>query len=288
MHSWQPSSTYHPCGQAWWRAHTCYIDWTRVCEEHIGDWTNIAFGSIYFALGKLAEEGFIEQVAVEREGRRPSRSVYQITEAGQAEFLRLLREVWREVERHYCAMDVGLVFIDALPGEEIEGYLQGRIAQLESIVHHVAEHRAEQMAQPEVPALAAAVFDHGLAHFQAELDWTRDLLDMVEAGVYPCPPLARVPGARPGPTAGRGEPRRSGRTGDPGPGAGGAGADVGGSAAALHAGNDSHLAEPSGPRATLASWLRMGPSRSIQRKADSRQAHSGRMAYTLHSLGGGE
>ena len=66
----------------------------HIIEEHMGDWTNIAFGSIYFALGKLAEEGFIEQVAVEQEGRRPSRSVYQITEEGRDEFLRLLREVW--------------------------------------------------------------------------------------------------------------------------------------------------------------------------------------------------
>ena len=157
----------------------------QIIEEHMGDWTNIAFGSIYFALGKLAEEGFIEQVAIEQEGRRPSRSVYQITEAGQAEFLRLLREVWSEVERHYYAIDIGLMFTEALPREEVKGFLRERIAQLESIVRHVAEHRAEQMAQPEVPALAAAVFDHGLAHFRAELDWTRDLLDKVEAGVYP-------------------------------------------------------------------------------------------------------
>jgi DNA-binding PadR family transcriptional regulator len=157
----------------------------HIIEEHMGDWTNIAFGSIYFALGKLAEEGYIEQVAVEQEGRRPSRSVYQITEAGQAEFLRLLHEVWSDVERHYYAIDVGLAFMEALPIEEVKGYLRGRIAQLEGIVQHITEHRSEQMAQSEVPALAAAVFDHGLAHFQAELDWTRDLLDKVEEGVYP-------------------------------------------------------------------------------------------------------
>lgn len=157
----------------------------QIIEEHMGDWTNIAFGSIYYALGKLDEEDLIEQIAVEQEGRRPSRSVYQITDAGQAEFLRLLREVWGEVERHYYDIDIGLMFMGALPLEEVKGYLRGRIAQLEGILQHIAEHRAEQLAEPEVPALAAAVFDHGLAHFRAELDWTRDLLDKVEAGVYP-------------------------------------------------------------------------------------------------------
>jgi DNA-binding PadR family transcriptional regulator len=157
----------------------------QIIEEHMGDWTNIAFGSIYFALGKLAEEGFVEQVATEQEGRRPSRTIYQITEAGRAEFPRLLREVWRELERHYYTIDIGLSFMQALPVEEVKGYLQGRIAQLQSIVQHITEHRAEQMAQPEVPATAAAVFDHGLFHFQAELEWTRDLLAKVEAGIYP-------------------------------------------------------------------------------------------------------
>lgn len=157
----------------------------QIIEEHMGDWTNIAFGSIYFALNKLSEERFIEKVGTEQEGSRPSRTVYQVTEAGRAEFLRLLRAVWSEVERQYFAIDIGLAFMEALPIEEVKGYLQGRVAQLEGIIGHVTEHREEQLAQPEVPRTAAAVFDHSLAHFRAELTWTRDLLDKVERGEYP-------------------------------------------------------------------------------------------------------
>ena len=157
----------------------------QIIEEHMGDWTSIAFGSIYFALGKLADEGFIKKVATEQEGSRPSRSIYQITEAGQAEFLRLLRQVWGKIERHYFAFDVGLFFTEALPIEEITGYLRERVAQLEAIVQHVTAHRDEQLAREEVPCLAAAIFDHSLAHFQAELAWTQDLLDNVERGEYP-------------------------------------------------------------------------------------------------------
>jgi DNA-binding PadR family transcriptional regulator len=68
----------------------------QIIEEHMGDWTSIAFGSIYFALGKLSEEGLIEMAVTEKKGNRPSRSVYQITESGRSEFLRLLKEVWRD------------------------------------------------------------------------------------------------------------------------------------------------------------------------------------------------
>ncbi len=51
----------------------------HIIEEHIGDWTSIAFGSIYFASGKLSEEGLIEMVATEKAGNLPSRGIYQIT-----------------------------------------------------------------------------------------------------------------------------------------------------------------------------------------------------------------
>jgi DNA-binding PadR family transcriptional regulator len=154
----------------------------QIIEEHMGDWTNIAFGSIYFALRKLTEEGFVEKAGTEQEGSRPSRTVYQITEAGRAEFLRLLREVWREMERHYYAVDVGLAFMEALPLEEVKGYLQARVATLEAILEHLRTHQEEQLAQGEMPPAAVSIFDHSRVHFEAELAWTRGLLDKVEGG----------------------------------------------------------------------------------------------------------
>ena len=157
----------------------------HVIEDHMGDWTNIAFGSIYFALRKLAEEGFIEHVSTEQEGGRPSRTVYQITDAGQAEFERLLRGVWSSIEQQYFDIDIGMFFIGALPRDEILGYLRARAGQLEGVLAHIGIHRSEQLSRDEVPAFAAAVFDHSLAHFEAELAWTSDVLDKLERGVYP-------------------------------------------------------------------------------------------------------
>ncbi|HNT77003.1 MAG TPA: PadR family transcriptional regulator [Anaerolineae bacterium] len=156
----------------------------HIIEEHMGDWTAIAFGSIYYALDKLAGEGFVEQVGVEQEGARPARTVYQITETGRAEFLRLLREVWSAFERQYFAIDVGLAFMNALPAEEIKQYLHRRVTMLEEVLQHIQEHQAEQIANPDVPAQARAVFEHSRLHMEAELAWTRDVLQQVEQGVY--------------------------------------------------------------------------------------------------------
>jgi DNA-binding PadR family transcriptional regulator len=154
----------------------------HVIEDHMGDWTSIAFGSIYFALTKLAEEGFIEKIGTEQEGGRPSRSIYQISENGRREFERLLREVWSEPERQYFTFDIGIFFMNALPHSEVITYLQTRVAQLEEILEHIRGHRMEQISNPEVPARARVIFDHSLVHFVAELEWTRAVLDQVERG----------------------------------------------------------------------------------------------------------
>lgn len=157
----------------------------HIISEHMDDWTNIAFGSIYFALGKLAEEGFIEKIATEQEGNRPSRSIYQITDVGEAEFFRLLREIWGNLERNFFEFDIGLFFLNALPPDEIKGYLQVRVAQLEGIVQYLNQHQVEQMSKAEVPAQARAIFEHSRVHLEAELIWSRDLLTRIENGEYP-------------------------------------------------------------------------------------------------------
>jgi DNA-binding PadR family transcriptional regulator len=158
----------------------------QLIEHVMGDWTDIAFGSIYYALGKLADEGFVEKVGTEKEGRRPSRTIYQITDAGREEFLRLLREVWDSVERQTFDFDIGLSFMSALPVEEAKGYLQKRVTHLERVLQYLDAHQAEELADTDhVPThLATAVFGHHRLHLQAELDWTRELLQDVEQGVY--------------------------------------------------------------------------------------------------------
>ena len=156
----------------------------HIIEDHMGDWTSIAFGSIYYALAKLSEQGYIAKVATEQEGNRPSRSIYDITDAGRVEFMRLLRDQWQAVERPYYVFDIALFFRDALPRTEALGYLKARVAALEGVLAHLDAHQHEQADGEGLPALAGAVFEHSRVHFAAELAWTRELLRGVEAGLY--------------------------------------------------------------------------------------------------------
>ncbi|MBN1121912.1 MAG: helix-turn-helix transcriptional regulator [Anaerolineae bacterium] len=157
----------------------------QLIEGRMGDWTSIAFGSIYHALGKLADEGLIEKIATEQEGGRPSRTVYRITESGEREFMNLLRGIWQNVERVFYTIDLGLFFMNALRIDEVKGYVQQRIGHLEAVLAHLETHRAEALPAKPYAALADAIFDHSVGQYEAELAWTRELLARIENGDLP-------------------------------------------------------------------------------------------------------
>ena len=152
----------------------------QIIEEHMGDWTSIAFGSIYFALDKLSGEKFVERVATEQDGNRPSRSIYQITASGEEEFLRLLRESWQNIEREYYEIDICLFFLHRLSNAEVKGFLRARLTRLERAVAQLQLHKAEQLNQVDIPVQARAIFSHAMVHIQSEFNWTKELLAGME------------------------------------------------------------------------------------------------------------
>ena len=153
-------------------------------EKHMGDWTSIAFGSIYFALNKMAKEGLVKKAATEQEGSRPSRTIYEITESGRAEFEKLLHQVWYADDRQYYDFDIGLFFLHSLPREEVHKAMKERISGLEKTLQYLHLHEEKQFENPNVPRLAEAIFSHTAAHLQAELEWMQQVLKNLKAGIY--------------------------------------------------------------------------------------------------------
>jgi DNA-binding PadR family transcriptional regulator len=154
----------------------------HVIEEHMGDWTKIPVGSIYFALGKLADEGKIREVAVEREGKRPEKTVYEITAAGDEEFFALLRDCLGTSEKEYHEIDQALAFLDALKPREAAALFGSRVSLLEAQVLRLKKHKAERTRLASVPPSAKAIFSHSQRRLEAELAWSREVLADIEAG----------------------------------------------------------------------------------------------------------
>jgi len=150
----------------------------HIIEDHMGDWTDIKFGSIYFALSKLAEEQSVEIAEEGREGNRPSRTVYRITDKGRQEYLRLLRELWISDDRTLYAFDVGLFFIKSLPKEEVARYLEERIKRADESLVYLRQHGEQMQSNPYIQA--RAIVNHSLRHMEAERSWLAEVYEQLD------------------------------------------------------------------------------------------------------------
>jgi DNA-binding PadR family transcriptional regulator len=148
----------------------------HIIEDHMGDWTDIKFGSIYFALSKLTEAGDLEIIAETRTGKRPAKTVYQITPKGKTEFFRLLKQLWSEHKQTYYPLDIALFFMDNLDRAEVDQYLQNRIQIVKDQLDKLKRHREEHRRNSAVPKQAFAIINHSCYHLESEYNWLQELL----------------------------------------------------------------------------------------------------------------
>ena len=76
-------------------------------------YTDLKKSTTYFVLDKLEKEGYVSH-EIEREGKRPERRVYEITQKGKVRFYELLRECISGYAPIHLTDDIGVAFIDLL------------------------------------------------------------------------------------------------------------------------------------------------------------------------------
>src|ERR671926_887891 len=94
----------------------------------------LRYSSLYSVVEALEREGLILPLERVREGRRPERTVYGLTETGRVEFLGWLRELLSEPVKEYTQFAAGLSFLPALPPDEAAALLEERVRLLEKEV----------------------------------------------------------------------------------------------------------------------------------------------------------
>ena len=99
---------------------------TRGKEESI----KLNYGSLYSVVESLRKHGLIRPVETSRQGRRPERTVYEITEAGAAEHDDWLAELLSTPVREYTSLEAGLSLMAGLAPEEVARLLEERADRL--------------------------------------------------------------------------------------------------------------------------------------------------------------
>ena len=132
-------------------------------------------GSIYDTVERLEEGGFIQAQATSREGRRPERTVYAITETGREEITGWLSELLTQPVNEYPQFGGALAFFAALDKDEVVRLLKMRTALLDGQIAG-AETQRKHFLEMGLPRLFLVEAEYAVAMKRAELEWVRGLV----------------------------------------------------------------------------------------------------------------
>jgi DNA-binding PadR family transcriptional regulator len=143
----------------------------------------IKWGSLYTVVQNMAKHGLLAEVESSRQGRRPERTVYRITEAGRAELVDWTRELLSVAEHEFPRFRAGLSVLSVLAPDEVTGLLQQRLSALNAEI--TKQRDALDRERAEVPRLFLIEDEYDLAILAAEAAWVGSLLAELTAGTLP-------------------------------------------------------------------------------------------------------
>jgi DNA-binding PadR family transcriptional regulator len=165
----------------WERSMYPYEITTTLRERGKEDSIRLNFGSLYAVIKSLEKRGLIVREKTEREGNRPERVVYGITDSGRREAIEWLRDLLALPQKEYPAIEAGLSLLAMLPPAEAAVLLRRRLESLDADIRA----RDELLARPDmarIPELFVVESHYRIAVLRAEREFLTDLVDRIESG----------------------------------------------------------------------------------------------------------
>ncbi|MET0132341.1 MAG: PadR family transcriptional regulator [Kibdelosporangium sp.] len=148
---------------------------TRGRDKHV----KITPGSLYRTVERLTEESLAQVVETNREGRRPERTVYRVTDAGREAFAFRLREMLSRPATEYPQYPTALACAHALPRADALDQLTRRQLELQAELARVQTVYDQLRQQGSVYLID---IDYSQAMRRAELAWTSQLINDMTSG----------------------------------------------------------------------------------------------------------
>jgi DNA-binding PadR family transcriptional regulator len=139
-------------------------------ERRKDESVRLNFGSLYSVVDSLVKHGLIEAASTEREGNRPTRTVYRLTEAGGTEAIDWLSDLVRTPVKEFPQLEAALSFLPMLGPDDVARLLRMRITTLQLNVTNVDAAREQARAQG-LPGIFVLEADYESVVLHAELDF---------------------------------------------------------------------------------------------------------------------
>lgn len=149
----------------------------RAKEESI----KLNYGSLYSVVESLRRHGLIDVHETVRDGKRPERTVYEITDAGREEFVEWESELLSVPVKEYTRFEAALSLMPAMPPDEVLRLLEIRSTRL---VAEIAGMRGviDEMARRGMPYLWAIEADYVLELRRAEHRFVERIIEQIKDG----------------------------------------------------------------------------------------------------------
>lgn len=150
-----------------------------VRERGIESVVKMAGASIYDAMERLERAGLIEASATTREGRRPERTVYTITQAGRDELQMWMADLLSEPTGEYPKFGAALAFVVGVGRQQTLDLLKMRAGRVES---QIAANDKVVEGLSSLPRIVLIEGEYVQALRRAELTWLRGIIDDIATG----------------------------------------------------------------------------------------------------------
>jgi DNA-binding PadR family transcriptional regulator len=144
----------------------------------------LRYGSLYTVIELLLARGFISASGVVRDGRRPERTVYEITSAGRDELRTWMADLIGRPVKEYPQFEAALCLLPVLPPDEALALLRQRLTQIEANATELERQSADLEVQ-NFPPLFLVENEYRLALVKAEQRFIAELITRIENGWGP-------------------------------------------------------------------------------------------------------
>ena len=150
-------------------------------DRHLDMFVRLNFGTLYHTVDVLEHKGWIHPLEREKEGRRPERTIYELTPPGRQVLTRTLGELLRQPVREYPRFAAGLMFMHHLKAEDAAAHLAERAHSLEAHISKL-EHIRGELNDRGLSRLSLIEVEHKIAMLEAERSWVRKVAGEISEG----------------------------------------------------------------------------------------------------------
>jgi DNA-binding PadR family transcriptional regulator len=138
-------------------------------------------GSLYHTVERLLRLHLIEPVETGRDGRRPERTVYAITDSGRDEFTTNLRDLVRFPAEEFPVFAAALEMIGAIDPPSARRLLEQRTLALEAELAG-GEQISSTLSKQGLGRISLIEAEYVVHMLRAELSWVRDVIADIDSG----------------------------------------------------------------------------------------------------------